>query len=51
MRYGEKLQVDYDVAPEVGGYKILKLVLQPLVENAITHGSTVSWRRAVSQCG
>lgn len=38
MRYGEKLQVDYDVAPEVGGYKILKLVLQPLVENAITHG-------------
>lgn len=38
MRYGEDLQVDYDVDPEVGGYKILKLVLQPLVENAITHG-------------
>lgn len=38
MRYGEDLQVVYDVDPEVDQYKILKLVLQPLVENAITHG-------------
>lgn len=38
MRYGEKLQVIYDVDPAVNKYKILKLVLQPLVENAITHG-------------
>lgn len=38
MRYGEELQVVYDVAPQVKKYKILKLVLQPLVENAITHG-------------
>lgn len=38
MRYGEEFQVCYEVSEEVKDYKILKLILQPLVENAIVHG-------------
>ena len=38
MRYGEELKVVYDVDPDMKEYKILKLVLQPLVENSISHG-------------
>ncbi len=38
MRYQDKL--DYEIAfqPELFGYRILKLLVQPLVENAIYHG-------------
>jgi two-component system sensor histidine kinase YesM len=38
MRYKDKL--DYEIAfqPELYGYRILKLLVQPLVENAIYHG-------------
>lgn len=38
MRYGEELQVTYEVEPDTKEYKILKFVLQPLVENSISHG-------------
>lgn len=38
MRYGEELRIVYDVDPDMKEYKILKLVLQPLVENSISHG-------------
>lgn len=38
MRYGEELQVAYEVEPDTKEYKILKFVLQPLVENSISHG-------------
>lgn len=38
MRYGEKIQVYFEVSKQVEEYKILKLILQPLVENAIVHG-------------
>ncbi len=37
-RYGEALQVTWSVAPEVGGERVPRLVLQPLVENALKHG-------------
>lgn len=37
MRYRDKLDYRIDV-PEVGDVQIVKLVLQPLVENAIYHG-------------
>ncbi len=37
-RYGDLFTIEYDLDPEAGKYKILKLVLQPLVENAIYHG-------------
>ena len=38
MRYKDKLEYDIDVDSEVMGRKIPKLVLQPMVENAIYHG-------------
>lgn len=38
MRYKDKLEYEIEVSKEVLGQKIPKLVLQPLVENAIYHG-------------
>jgi hypothetical protein len=38
MRLGERLQVRWDVAPEVLQVRVPSLILQPLVENAIQHG-------------
>lgn len=38
MRYQDKLQYRIEVDPEVQSAKILRLTLQPLVENAIYHG-------------
>ncbi len=38
MRYKDKLEYEILVSPEVASQKIPKLVLQPLVENAIYHG-------------
>ncbi|WP_256760985.1 sensor histidine kinase [Cohnella sp. WQ 127256] len=38
LRYGERLQVEYDIDDEVIDFLIPKLILQPLVENAIYHG-------------
>ncbi|MDD6236542.1 MAG: sensor histidine kinase [Clostridiales bacterium] len=38
MRYQDKLTYHIDVDDNIKKYKILKVVLQPLVENAILHG-------------
>ena len=38
MRYGDVFRYSIDVPPELGQYSIIKLTLQPLVENAIYHG-------------
>lgn len=38
MRYGEKLQTEINVEEHVLQAKMMKMLLQPLVENAITHG-------------
>jgi two-component system, LytTR family, sensor kinase len=38
MRYGERLQVDLDVAPSTLDCMVPRLILQPLVDNALTHG-------------
>lgn len=38
MRYQDKLEYDICVEPELKNHKIIKLVLQPLIENAIYHG-------------
>lgn len=38
MRYRDILDVDYKINEDILSYKILKLTLQPLVENAIYHG-------------
>ncbi|MBN2186655.1 MAG: histidine kinase [Dehalococcoidia bacterium] len=38
-RFGDKLKVSKDISPEILGTSIPSLVLQPLVENSIKHGS------------
>lgn len=38
MRYGEKLTYDIQVEEEIFNQRMIKIVLQPIVENAIYHG-------------
>lgn len=38
IRYDNKIKVEFDVEQQVLGYRIIKLLLQPLVENAVHHG-------------
>lgn len=37
-RHGAKLQVKTEIDPSLRSFRIMKLLLQPLIENAITHG-------------
>lgn len=37
-RFGERLKVEINVAPEIAANDIPSLILQPLVENALKHG-------------
>ncbi len=39
MRFEDALQVRVDVPPSLGALQVPRLLLQPLVENAITHGA------------
>src|SRR5262249_36959981 len=54
LRFGERLRTAIEIAPGVGHIQVPALVLQPLVENAVTHGvasrrsgATVSIRASV----
>jgi signal transduction histidine kinase len=38
IRFGGRLSVDYDLAPDTRRLLVPRLILQPLVENSITHG-------------
>ncbi|WP_283674683.1 sensor histidine kinase [Butyricicoccus sp. Marseille-Q5471] len=38
VRYGSIMQYEIDIDPSLSGCRMLKLMLQPLVENAIYHG-------------
>jgi two-component system sensor histidine kinase YesM len=38
MRYGDKFSTQIYIDPEIRQHKILKLLIQPIVENAIVHG-------------
>lgn len=44
VRYGDILDYEISIEPELYQYKILKLTLQPLVENALYHG--IKYKRA-----
>ena len=44
VRYRDILDYEIDIAPELYQYKILKLTLQPLVENSLYHG--IKYKRA-----
>lgn len=37
-RFNESVELCNDIAPELENYKIIKLLLQPIVENCILHG-------------
>lgn len=38
FRYGDKIEAEMIIQPEISDIKIPKLILQPIVENAIVHG-------------
>jgi two-component system sensor histidine kinase YesM len=38
IRYDNKIKITYNIEKELMDYKILKLILQPIVENAVYHG-------------
>lgn len=38
MRYGDRLQLETDFSPEVLRLRVVKFILQPIVENAVMHG-------------
>ena len=42
MRLGCRLEVQWDIAPDINQLLVPELILQPLVENAILHGVAVS---------
>ena len=38
LRHGDRFDVIWNIAPELDDVKVLKLCLQPIIENAMTHG-------------
>lgn len=42
QRMGDRLQVEYDIDPTLHGTTIPRMILQPLVENAVEHDLTRS---------
>ena len=47
MRYKDKLDFLVDVDPQICAYRTLKLLIQPLVENAIYHGLKTQERKGM----
>lgn len=37
-RYGDRVSIEYDIPEEVKRLRVIKFILQPIVENAIIHG-------------
>ena len=49
VRFGDRLQVQYQIDPELHGLPVPHLLLQPLAENAIRHGVAKETRAGVIQ--
>lgn len=45
IRFPDKFDVEYDIQEDVAQCKVLKLILQPVVENAIKHGISMKRER------
>ncbi|ASA19677.1 cache domain-containing sensor histidine kinase [Paenibacillus donghaensis] len=52
IKYGKRLSIYYDIDPEALEYTTVKLILQPLIENALEHawfGATIAIRLVVEK--
>ena len=38
IRYGDKFDVEWDIEEKIRECKIIKLILQPIIENSLNHG-------------
>ncbi len=47
LRLGDRLKVEYNIDDYLYKFEIIKLILQPLVENAILHGIEDSGKRCI----
>lgn len=47
LRYGDRLRVDWDVASVPDDFRIMPLMIQPLIENAVRYGIAPSAEQAV----
>lgn len=54
IRFGDRLQVSWDLDPQAGAARVPPLMLQPLVENAVRHGVEPApaggWLRIRTRC-
>ncbi|WP_249435639.1 sensor histidine kinase [Paenibacillus sp. Marseille-Q4541] len=37
VKYGDRMEVDFDIDPDILRYETIKLILQPFIENALEH--------------
>lgn len=44
IRYGEMLNYQINIPPAIKNYRILKMILQPIIENAVYHGTKFTRR-------
>lgn len=45
VRFGESFTLDYEIPEEHGEHRIMKMLIQPIVENAIVHGIQPTGRK------
>ena len=48
--YGDSLKVEFDIAPEAERAYLPTMIIQPLLENALVHGTGSVWGTAIRAC-